>query len=225
LSVVVDQTRGPSDALLFGTTLAQSLGSVNLPSWKPGTMLTVRLLTQGANGDVVADAVFDPPSGTATIERVGTHFFPTAENRIAVSSAPVRPFARSGPASVPMGVGLELTVLAEDAFGNVNAGSRDTVHLRGTDFTQDITFSNNDNGVHIFSYTYNALAFQPVRITDTTNSSIWGSRIVDVLAQAGGGGGPRVSSARPPAEWTGLLVSSFLVSWEDVDGFPMVAAT
>jgi hypothetical protein len=63
LTVVVDQTRGPSDALLFGTTLAQSLGSVNIPNWKPGTMLTVRLLTQGANGDVVADAVFDPPAG------------------------------------------------------------------------------------------------------------------------------------------------------------------
>jgi hypothetical protein len=63
LTVVVDQTRGPSDALLFGTTLAQSLGSVHLPNWKPGTMLTVRLLTQGANGNVVADAVFDPPTG------------------------------------------------------------------------------------------------------------------------------------------------------------------
>jgi hypothetical protein len=28
-------------------------------------MLTVRLLTQGANGNVVADAVFDPPAGAA----------------------------------------------------------------------------------------------------------------------------------------------------------------
>jgi hypothetical protein len=63
LTVVVDQTRGPGDALLFGTTLAQSLGSVNLPHWKPGTMLTVRLLTQGSNGNVVADGVFDPPTG------------------------------------------------------------------------------------------------------------------------------------------------------------------
>jgi hypothetical protein len=49
--------------LLFGTTLAESLGSVNLPKWKPGTMLSVRLLTQGANGNVVADGVFDPPAG------------------------------------------------------------------------------------------------------------------------------------------------------------------
>src|SRR5262249_5999156 len=66
LTVVVDQTRGPSDALLFGTTLAQSLGSVNLPHWKPGTMLSVRLLTQGANGNVVADGVFDPPTGAVS---------------------------------------------------------------------------------------------------------------------------------------------------------------
>src|SRR5262249_46175120 len=63
LTVVVDQTRGPSGALLFGTTLAQSLGSITLPHWKPGTVLTVRLLTQGANGNVVADGVFDPPTG------------------------------------------------------------------------------------------------------------------------------------------------------------------
>jgi hypothetical protein len=66
LTVVVDQTRGPSDALLFGTTLAQSLGSVNIPKWQPGTMISVRLLTQGANGDVVADGMFDPPAGTVT---------------------------------------------------------------------------------------------------------------------------------------------------------------
>jgi hypothetical protein len=64
LTAVVDQTRGPGDALLFGTTLAQGLGSVNLPNWMPGTMLSVRLLTLGANGNVVADGVFDPPTGT-----------------------------------------------------------------------------------------------------------------------------------------------------------------
>src|SRR5262249_48131001 len=66
LTVAVDQTRGPSDALLFGTTLAQSLGSVSLPNWRPGIMLSVRLLTQGANGDVVADGVFDPPTGAVS---------------------------------------------------------------------------------------------------------------------------------------------------------------
>jgi hypothetical protein len=62
LTVVVDQTRSPNDALLFGTTLAESLGSVTLTNWVPGTTLFIRLLTLGANGNVVADAVFDPPT-------------------------------------------------------------------------------------------------------------------------------------------------------------------
>jgi hypothetical protein len=62
LTVVVDQTRSPNDAMLFGATLAESLGRVALTNWKPGTTLSVRLLTLGANGNVVADAVFDPPA-------------------------------------------------------------------------------------------------------------------------------------------------------------------
>ncbi len=61
-TVVVDQTKAPNDALLFGTTLAESLGTVNLTGWTPATYVTVKLLTLGANGDVVADGVFDPPS-------------------------------------------------------------------------------------------------------------------------------------------------------------------
>jgi hypothetical protein len=36
---------------------------------------------------------------------------------------------------------------------------------------------------------FNALGFQTITITDTANSSIFGSVIVDVLAQTGDGGG------------------------------------
>jgi hypothetical protein len=46
-----------------------------------------------------------------------------------------------------------------------------------------------DNGVHIFSYTFNALGFQTITVTDTSNSAIFGSIVIDVLAQTGGGGG------------------------------------
>src|SRR5262249_2603485 len=91
LTVVVDQTRGPSDAFLFGTTLAESLGSVNLPNWKPGTMLTVRLLTQGANGDVVADGLFDPPAGAVT--RLGS----APQGRGATAGPPSPPPAGTSP--------------------------------------------------------------------------------------------------------------------------------
>jgi hypothetical protein len=77
-----------------------------------------------------------------------------------VTAAAVAGFAISGPTSVTQGVGFKITVSAVDAYGNVNAGYRGTVHLSSTDATggtQNFTFSNNDNGVHIFSYTFNAL--------------------------------------------------------------------
>jgi hypothetical protein len=59
--VVIDQTRSPNDALLFGNTYAESLGVFPLLR-RTSHFLTVRLLTEGANGDLVADAMFDPPT-------------------------------------------------------------------------------------------------------------------------------------------------------------------
>ena len=139
---------------------------------------------------------------TAALKRAGTQSLtvadtaaPTitsAEGGIVVSAAAVSQFAISGPSSVTQSVGFKITVSAEDAFGNVNAGYRGTVHLSSTDATggtQNFTFSNNDNGVHVFSYTFNALGFQTLTIVDTSNSSILGTAIVDVLAKSGGGGG------------------------------------
>jgi hypothetical protein len=119
---------------------------------------------------------------------------PSVATSLSVSVAPgaVTHFIVSGPTSVTKGVGFKITVSAADAFGNVNPTYRGAVHLSSTDGTggtQNFTFSNNDNGVHIFSYTFNALGFQTITITDTSNSSITGSIVLDVLAQTGGGGG------------------------------------
>jgi hypothetical protein len=132
---------------------------------------------------------------TAVLKRAGTQFLQAAdtvtgslvgaENGIAVTPAAVSQFAISAPLSVTQNVGFKFTVSAEDAFGNVNAGYRGKVHLSSTDpraGTQDFTFSNNDNGVHVFSYTFPTAGFQTFTIVDTTNSSILGSALVDVLA-------------------------------------------
>src|SRR5262249_18579891 len=223
LTVVVDQTRGPSDALLFGTTLAQSLGSVHLPNWKPGTMLSVRLLTQGANGNVVADGVFDPPTGAV----IRTNSVPNARLPLKVRAATAIPpsllavppsrvpnateanrreaavdagflLALSGGFEVggPPALGGSLSaqpapelsspgkVSAVDDFGNVNPGYRGKVHVSSTDprgGTSDFRFSSNDNGVHLFSYTFNTLGWQTLTVTDTTNNSLFGSVLVNVL--------------------------------------------
>jgi hypothetical protein len=45
----------------------------------------------------------------------------------------------------------------------------------------DYTFSSSDNGDHVFSFTCNTLGYQTLTVTDTTNSSISGSAIVNVL--------------------------------------------
>jgi hypothetical protein len=155
-----------------------------------------------------------PPNYTFTAADAGTHTFSAAlkqagtqfilatdtlassvegfETGIVVTPAAVSQFAISGPTTVTKGVGFKITVTAEDAFGNLNTSYRGTVHLSSTDSTggtQNFTFSNNDNGVHIFSYTFNALGFQTITVVDTTNSSIVGDIVIDVLAQSGGGGG------------------------------------
>jgi hypothetical protein len=138
---------------------------------------------------------------TATLKTAGTQSIsiadtahPSVNSSVSVSVAPgaVDHFAISGPTSVTQGVGFKVTVTAEDAFGNVVTGYRGAVHLSSTDATggtQNFTFSANDAGVHVFSYTFNALGFQTLTIVDTTNSSILGTDIVDVLAKSGGGGG------------------------------------
>jgi hypothetical protein len=146
-----------------------------------------------ADGAIHTFTVTLKTAGTQSISVTDTAH-PSVTSSLSVSVAPgaVTHFIISGPTNVTKGVGFSITVTAVDAFGNVNTGYRGSVHLSSTDSsggTQNFTFSNNDNGVHVFHYTFNALGFQTITITDTTDSSIVGTIVVDVLAQSGGGGG------------------------------------
>lgn len=136
----------------------------------------------------------------AALKRAGTQFLQVADtvtgrlvaaqDGITVTPAAVSHFLISGPTGVTQGVGFKVTVSAVDDFGNVNPGYRGTVHLSSTDGTggtQNFTFSSNDNGAHVFSYTFNALGFQTLTVADTTNSASFGSIVVNVLAKNGGG--------------------------------------
>jgi hypothetical protein len=172
----------------------------------PGYTGTVHLSSSDAQAGLPADYTFTAADGaihtfTVTLKTAGTQSVsvvdtahPSVTTSLSVSVAPgaVTHFIVSGRSSVTKGVGFKITVSAVDDFGNVNAGYRGTVHLSSSDSTggtQNFTFSSNDDGLHIFSYTFNALGFQTITITDTINNSIVGSIIVDVLAQSGGGGG------------------------------------
>lgn len=60
-TVVVNQQVLPNDGM-YGTTYIESLGRFS--GIVVNSLLTVKLLTEGANGDVVADGMFDPPTGS-----------------------------------------------------------------------------------------------------------------------------------------------------------------
>ncbi len=103
---------------------------------------------------------------------------------IAVSAAAAVRISITAPTSVTQGVGFKFTVTVLDAYGNIATGYRGKVHLSSTDAkagTQDYTFSSSDNGVHVFSYTFTALGNQTLTIGDTTNSSLNGTALVNVV--------------------------------------------
>lgn len=131
---------------------------------------------------------------TTTLKKAGTQSITVtdsasstvvgSETGIAVSAAAAARFSISAPTSVTQGVGFKFTMTVLDAFGNVVTGYLGKVHLSSTDAkggTSDYTFSKSDNGVHIFSYTFNTLGSQTLTITDSTNSSIIGIAIVNVV--------------------------------------------
>jgi hypothetical protein len=167
-------------------------GTVHVGSSDPQAGLPTDYTFTAADGAIHTFTVTLKTAGTQSISVADTTH-PSVTSSLSVSVAPgaVDHFVISGPTNVTKGVGFKITVSAVDAFGNVVPSYRGMVHLSSTDATggtQNFTFSNNDNGVHIFSYTFNALGFQTITITDTITGSIFGSITVDVLAQTGGGG-------------------------------------
>jgi hypothetical protein len=170
----------------FGNVATGYTGTVAFSSSDPIAGLPANYTFTAADAGVHTFTAALKRAGTqsVTVTDTAVASLTSTEGGIAVSAAAVTHFVISGPTSVTQGVGFKITVSAVDDFGNVNAGYRGTVHLSSTDSTggtQNFTFSNNDNGVHIFSYTFNALGFQTITVTDTANSSIFGSIIEDVL--------------------------------------------
>lgn len=122
-TIVVNQQMNPNDAL-FGSTLIESLGSFTVPSGT--TKLTVRLLTLGANGDVVADGVFDPPTGEIALlgpaaggETANTGSSVTLPDSMTKALVPAAPVGGGKP-GVTVGAGVRPS-LAIDGLGTVLA--------------------------------------------------------------------------------------------------------
>ncbi len=133
---------------------------------------TATLKTAGAQSLTVKDATAANILGSQT--------------GIAVTAGAATQFSISAPTSVTQGVGFKFTVTVLDAYGNVATGYRGKVHLSSTDAkggSSDYTFSSNDNGVHVFSYTFNTLGAQTLKLTDAGNSSLAAGATVTVSAK------------------------------------------
>ena len=108
------------------------------------------------------------------------------QSGIAVAAGAAVKLVFSAPVSVTQGVGFKVSVTALDAYGNIATGYRGKVQLTSTDAkggTTSSSFSSTDNGVHVFSYTFNTLGSQTLKAVDTANSTILGSAIISVLAK------------------------------------------
>jgi hypothetical protein len=105
---------------------------------------------------------------------------------ITVNAAAASQFILSAPSSVTAGAPFSLTVTVEDAYGNVVTGYTGTINIKSTDrmatLPADYTFTATDQGMHTFTgLVLRKKGNQKITITDTQNSSLIGSVIVDVL--------------------------------------------
>jgi hypothetical protein len=104
---------------------------------------------------------------------------------IAVNPAASR-FIITAPSSVTAGTPFSLTVTVEDTYGNVITGYIGAIHFSSTDSTATLpnnyTFTAADKGVHTFTgFVLRKKGYQTIKITDTLNSSLTASVIIDEL--------------------------------------------
>jgi hypothetical protein len=172
-------------------------------------MLSVRLLTQGADGNVVADGVFDPPAGAVMRPD------PVPPARLPLEARGATAML-SSPRAVPafMAPDHAGTVRREAAVDSVflvalNGGFEAAAPLAPSDSlfarpARELTSPSKLLAIGPVAgsapgraaapvpldRTGTALDFQTLTIVDTSNSAILGAALVDVLAKTGGGGGP-----------------------------------
>jgi hypothetical protein len=127
-----------------------------------------------------------------TIDKAGSYTLTASSSltwsvsaRFSVTSAAASKFVLTGPSSVRRGVAFSLTLTVEDAYGNVVTGYSGTVHFSSSDratLPASYTFNPATSAVHTFTgLILRKTGNQTITITDTLDSSLTASIIVDVL--------------------------------------------
>jgi hypothetical protein len=108
-----------------------------------------------------------------------------SQGSILVSAAAASRLVLSAPASVTANAAFSVTVTVVDAYGNVVTGYRGTLSFSSSDSTASLpknyTFTAADHGVHTFTGLHlKKKGKQTITVTDTQNSSLAGSAMIDV---------------------------------------------
>jgi FKBP-type peptidyl-prolyl cis-trans isomerase 2 len=131
------------------------------------------LRTAGPQDITVTDANDPSVMGSATV---------------IVGAAALDHFDVDAPASTVAGETFQVTVTAEDAYGNTVPDYAGTVHFTSSDaqagLPEDYTFVADDHGAHAFDVSLRTAGPQDVTVTDTADASITGTATVIVSAAA-----------------------------------------
>jgi hypothetical protein len=167
-------------------------GSVNT-----GYTGTVHFTSSDPHATLPADTTLTNGTGTfnVTLVTAGTEAITAtdtsngnmtgSESGITVTPAAATQFVISGPSNVSAGTAFNITVTAEDAYGNIATGYIGTVHFAnsvgGATLPADYTFTSSDAGVHTFTrLKLRTKGTNVLTVKDTSNASISGSLTVKV---------------------------------------------
>jgi hypothetical protein len=185
-----------------GKTLTGYTGTVHFSSTDPDATLpadytfvagdhgrhtfTGVVLGKAGNRAIVATDLSAPGSaGSATVK---------------VNAGVVTQFGITAPKTATAGTAFNITLMAEDAFGNVVSGYQGTVTFTSSDGSAvlpgNYTFVAGDHGKHTFSATLNPAGSQTITATDTSNNTIKGKATVKV-----NGPSPGLASGSPDGDW------------------------
>jgi hypothetical protein len=179
VTVTVADVLGNVAIYYTGTVqLASSDGSATLPA-----SYTFTAADQGRHTFIVIQTTAGTQSVTATDANglVGT------DPSIVVSAAAASRFVFTNcPASVSAGTAFSVTVAVTDAYGNIVTGYTGKVHFTDSagsaTLPTDYTFTASDQGVHTFTgLVLRKKGVQTLTVSDTHDSSIFGSASVNVL--------------------------------------------
>jgi hypothetical protein len=164
---------------------------------------TVHFTSSDGKGSLPANYTFTASDAgkhtfSATLKTAGTQSITVTDTTtgsltgtdggITVNPAPAAAskFIVSAPSGISAGTPFSLTLTVEDAYGNVVTGYTGTIQFSSSDsratLPRTYTFTAADKGVHTFTgLILRKRGHQKVTITDTHNSSLTASDIVDVL--------------------------------------------